>query len=368
MPGENKMRNQIRKPYAEKNGVYITKKGEWGISYIDCNGKKKREKAGTYEDAIKLRKIRIAEVAEGKKKGKCSYDKKLFKDALPIFIENHVNNLKSKASTMSMLNKIVANFNNMKLCDISTLEVTKFYHNIGNPDSYSYANRILSILSKFFSCMINWNLFSGENPCLKVDKKPDEYFEPTILTEEEIAQFIATVADYIRPCVIFAFYLGLRRQELLNLRWEYINMEYNTITIPKTKTDESRTLGLSEDLKMVLNSIGPKKEGNVFSITQAQLRSQFDITSKKLCLKHVRPHDGRHNFAVTFLNRGGRIEILQRLLGHASLKTTQKYLRFKKNEIASKMLVMDGLIPQNILTNVPNVVSNMATNATNPNV
>ena len=343
------MIREVRKPFAEKNGLYINTKGDWGFTYVDCHGKRRRELVGTYEQALKKRKITIAEIANNKKRSSSSYDNKTFKEALPIFMENHVNNLGSKKSTTSMVNKIAAEFGNMKLSNINTLKVSSFYNQIANTKSCSYANRILGVFSKFFNSMIDWELFSGNNPCLKVKKKKPENYEPHPLSEEETRQFIATVADYIRPCVYVGFYTGLRCKELLNLRWEYINMESNTIRITETKTGVARTVGLSHDVKEVLNSIGPKKEGNVFFITHSQLRSQFNIACRKLELRHTRPHDMRHTFAVTYLNRNGRIEMLQKVLGHSSLKTTQKYLRFKKDEIASTMFIMDGLVSPEII-------------------
>lgn len=56
----------------------------------------------------------------------------------------------------------------------------------------------------------------------------------------------------------------------------------------------------------------------------------------------------RHSFAVNFLNRGGSLEHLQRLLGHNKITTTQRYF-LKTGEIASKMMVMDGMIPLDIV-------------------
>ena len=47
------------------------------------------------------------------------------------------------------------------------------------------------------------------------------------------------------------------------------------------------------------------------------------------------------------------LEHLQKLLGHSKITTTQRYLRFKTNEIASKMTVMDRMIPLNIVQGNP---------------
>ncbi len=53
-------------------------------------------------------------------------------------------------------------------------------------------------------------------------------------------------------------------------------------------------------------------------------------------------HDLRHTFAKNFLDQNGKLYDLQMLMGHSSIKTTQKYMKFKKEEVAQKMIVMDG--------------------------
>jgi len=49
--------------------------------------------------------------------------------------------------------------------------------------------------------------------------------------------------------------------------------------------------------------------------------------------ENITPHKWRHTFATNFLNRGGNLETLRLLLGHANLKTTQKYLHLSKGDI-----------------------------------
>ena len=111
-----------------------------------------------------------------------------------------------------------------------------------------------------------------------------------------------------------------------------------------------RTLGLTSDIAHILQGLNPQPRGPVFRVTEQQLKYQLNKASTKSGLGHIRPHDMRHSFAVNFLNRGGRIEQLQRLLGHSKITTTQRYLRFKTGEIASKMMVMDGMIPLDIVS------------------
>lgn len=331
--------------------TYKTKKGLYGIDYRDELGKRHRTIVGTTASAAnaQLAKKKNAYYT-AKANPQIAQENQLFGDLAPLFIKNHIALRPSKQTYSYMFNKILAHFATYRLKDVTSLEVQNYYHQVAANTSYANANRHLDIISKFFSCMYDWEKYMGANPCAKVTKHPDEPFLPNPLNEQEIQKLLVCLAEYIRPCIIFGFYTGLRRQELLGLRWENIDFAKRTIFIPKTKTEKERTLGLTPDLIRLLETLAPQNEGLVFEkITEDQLKYQLTHAARKAGLKHVRPHDMRHSFAVNFLNRGGKLEHLQRLMGHSSIKTTQRYMQFKKGEIASQMIVMDGLIPLNVL-------------------
>ena len=252
-----------------------------------------------------------------------------------------------------MFEKIVAYFGNYSLKEVTPLRVQTFYYEKAQLTSYSNANRYFGIISKFFNCLSDWDQYSGPNPCRKVKKQQEEPFQPHPINEQEIQQLLPFISDDVRPCVAIGFYTGLRRQELLGLRWENIDFIRKTLYIPKTKTEQPRTLGLTADIEQILCGLNPQKSGYVFNVKENQLKYQLNKATAKAGIEHLRPHDMRHSFAVNFLNRGGSLEHLQRLLGHQKITTTQRYLRFKTGEIASKMMVMDGMIPLNIVQGNP---------------
>lgn len=327
--------------------IYKTKNGLYGIDYTDELGKRHRTIAGTTVSAAQAQLAqKKAAYYAAKSNPKIAQENQVFKDLAHLFIKNHIALRPSKRAYTAMFNKILAHFAKYRLKEMTPLEVQSYYHQVAADTSYANANRHLGIISKFFTCMQDWEKYPGPNPCSKVKKRKDEPFLPNPLNEQEIKQLLPCLAEYIRPCIIFGFYTGLRRQELLGLRWENIDFTKQTIFIPKTKTENERTLGLTPDLIQLLENLSPRKEGIVFEkITADQLKYQLTHASIKAGLKHVRPHDMRHSFAVNFLNRGGKLEYLQRLMGHSNIKTTQRYMQFKKGEIASQMMVMDGLIP-----------------------
>lgn len=330
--------------------IYRNKKGLYGIDFNDETGKRHRFIVASNESAAKeeLAK-RTNAFYKAKNDPRLMQESQMFKDMAPLFITNHINLLSSKKTYLAMFNKIVEYFKDYRLKDITPLEVQTFYHQKAQETSFSNANRYFGILSKFFNCLNDWDKYNGPNPCKKVKKHPEEPFKPHPINEQEIQQLITFISNEVQPCVMIGFYTGLRRQELLGLRWENIDFNSETIYIPKTKTEQPRTLGLTTDIEHILQKLNPQKNGLIFNVTQEQLKYQLNKAAKKSGIGHLRPHDMRHSFAVNFLNRGGSLEHLQGLLGHRKITTTQRYLKFKTGEIASKMKVMDGLIPINVI-------------------
>ena len=151
------------------------------------------------------------------------------------------------------------------------------------------------------------------------------------------------LAPYIQPAIKFCIITGVRKKELLGLHWEDIDFNTKTILLRETKTQKSRMLGLIPDIENILQEVGIKKTGLVFLLTNWELRYQINHAAQKAGIPHVRLHDLRHTFAKNFLDRDGKLYDLQILMGHSSIKTTQKYMKFKKEEVAQKMFVMDGL-------------------------
>lgn len=329
----------------EKNGVYQARSGKWGIAYTDNDGKRCHEIVANSQAAAKVARARkINELMLLKTNPALAYKDKTFGDFADLFMAKHINLLRSCKSYKSMFQGVQAHFKDYKLKDITPVLVKEYYNNECSRTSASTANRCFGILSKFFNFLIDSEKFTGQNPCSRVKKSPDRYYQPNPLNQKEIAALMEHLADYIKPCVSFAICTGLRRKELLNLRWEDINFNDNCFIIPETKTDNPRTVGLPDDLKALLEKLGRKSRGRVFAVTKDQLRYQLTRASKLAGLPHMRVHDMRHSFSKNFLDRGGSLVHLKELMGHKSLKTTQKYLKFKGNEVASKMVIMDGLI------------------------
>lgn len=128
---------------------------------------------------------------------------------------------------------------------------------------------------------------------------------------------------------------GMRENEILTLEKTRVDLKRRAVTLHKTKGGRLRVIPLSgpllEDAYAILQAGMVRGQALVFGREgAAELRnfpSHYAMWRRKNKVK-FRFHDLRHLFAVTYLQRSGNIYDLQRILGHASIKTTEIYLDY----------------------------------------
>jgi integrase/recombinase XerD len=136
---------------------------------------------------------------------------------------------------------------------------------------------------------------------------------------------------------------GIRLNELLNLKVNDIDLNNKSIKLRKTKTNNERYVFYSDKTNVILTKyiVTAKitdfifidfitgetlKDYSIESISQ-RLRKALSIDQS------ISPHKWRHTFATRYTNKNGNMEVLRQILGHSSLKTTQKYLHVNKDSL-----------------------------------
>jgi integrase/recombinase XerD len=128
---------------------------------------------------------------------------------------------------------------------------------------------------------------------------------------------------------------GLRIREVLGLTKTRVDFD-NMLLKVKGKGNKFRLVPFSPECRKVLFKASNRHRFDlVFStrngtlVTPRNFLRDFKILGRRLAIKGVRlsPHTLRHTFAVNFLQSGGDIYLLSRILGHSSVKTTEVYLK-----------------------------------------
>ncbi len=191
------------------------------------------------------------------------------------------------------------------------------------------------------------NPFDGiSNP--KVDKKI-----PQILTEKEMITFLDRLPSNtfleLRNQAMFEFLYatGLRISELTNLKAEDIQFAEGLVRVlGKGKKERivpfnTKARDLVRDYLQAARKKFPKEQSYIFlnskggNITERSVERILQKVYNDImdAPKHVYPHLFRHSFATHLLQRGANLRIIQELLGHSNLSTTEKYTTLNYSDL-----------------------------------
>ena len=142
--------------------------------------------------------------------------------------------------------------------------------------------------------------------------------------------------DHLRPLVLLAMNTGLRRGELLGLRWSAIDFQAKILTVvaETAKSGHTRRVPLNAEAFEVL-SLWHKRRGKpgadafVFSGPRGERMSRVDTAWRSLMkaagIKNFRLHDCRHHFASRLVQAGVDLYTVKELLGHSDIEMTERY-------------------------------------------
>lgn len=196
-------------------------------------------------------------------------------------------------------------------------------------------NRELALLRRMFNVAERegWIVRSPFKVGESLISLADERRRERILTRDEEARLLNACADqraHLRPIIICALDTGMRRGEILQLRWRDVDFKNGVITVQafNTKTMRERQLSMTTRLVIELEKLyeqSPKHaEGLVFGIRDNVKRS-FGSVRDAAGLKGVRFHDLRHTAATRLVGAHIPLSEVGRVLGHTQPATTYRY-------------------------------------------
>lgn len=192
----------------------------------------------------------------------------------------------------------------------------------------SSINRYLEIMSKMFNLGIDNELIS-QNPVSKVGKLLEANHKVRFLTIDEEKRLYKELPEYLKPIVTTALQTGMRRGEILNLKWDNIDFEYGFIELLETKSGKSRKIPLSDKLREVLENID-RKSDYVFvnpetKLPYVDIKKSFNKAKDAAGIQNFRFHDLRHTVATRLVEKGIDLLVVMEILGHTKIETTMRY-------------------------------------------
>ena len=175
---------------------------------------------------------------------------------------------------------------------------------------------------------------------------------PDILMIEEIKKMIESTSNIKHKLIIKLLYgCGLRVSEIVNLKKNNINFEENLIHIQLAKGKKDRFVKIPFSMKEQLENYIKNLEGEILfssnrggKLTKDTIQKIVQTAAKKAKIKkRVYPHLLRHSFATHLLEQGTDLRIIQKLLGHSDIRTTQVYTHISQANIKNIKSPLDNI-------------------------
>lgn len=215
----------------------------------------------------------------------------------------------------------------------------------------------------------------GENPCDFVTLPKMKHREPEFYTISQLNALFGAIRDEpLYPLIYFTVIYGLRRSEVLGLKWDSVNFELGTVTVKhtvvrfttvvekdSTKTASSyRSYPMTDDVKSILLNLKEQEKQNRILFAKEYTENDYifkwadgktyapDYVTKKFSkllkkhnLPHIRFHDLRHSCASLLIANGFTLKDIQEWLGHSDIRVTANIYAHldteRKKNIASSM-------------------------------
>lgn len=319
-------------------------------------GKRKQKEVGgfrTKAEAEEAAKKILAEIQQGVYVEPSKYTVESFlNEYLEQTLKHEValNTLEQKQAMVK--NHIAPRIGKIKLSDLSPSHIQQFVNELRASFSAGYVQNICRLLNKALNHAVRWNMIA-RNPAALV-KKPSTSRKNTKMKVWSIDEQKAFLGFAKKgPQLYYVLFLlaltsGMRKGELLGLKWSDIDMKAGIISVKRTavwagkslylkdspKTESSiRTIQLPKEVIKELKKwqlACPNNSQNLVFPSPAtngilypnSLDKAFIRTVKWAGVPYISFHGLRHTFATTLLANNINPKIVQEMLGHATIKTT----------------------------------------------
>lgn len=336
-----------------------------------------------------------------------------------LYLERHARQHKKswRADERRLRRHVLPAFGHHKLSDVARPDVSRLHHRIGVELGNPYeANRALALLAVLFAKAQEWGYLpeTASNPAKRVQPFP-ERSRDRFVTEAELPALLGAIDAepnlYVRAAFRLYLLTGLRRSELLSLRWADVDLASGRLRLADTKAGRPHVLPLSAPAVAILADL-PRMLGNAYVFAgqvagrplvnvekpwrrirarlwlvthpdaAAELRAQAaaDTTARKGTKKHasdrdeavsarllalaedqvmrarpdevLRLHDLRRTVGSWLAMGGASLPLIGKVLNHSSASTTQVYARLAEDAPRAALETMAERMAQSTRTGI----------------
>ncbi len=314
--------------------------GKWYVDFT-AQGKRIRQFGGYTKEQARntLAKIRIEKLDEKLGFKKPAAEPVLFATFADVFLETYCKqNKKSWLGDKLTLENLKSYFEGETLQSIGPEQVERYKAKRRADVSPATVNRGLACLRTMFNKAVEWGKLEA-TPLRSVKKFKEPAGRERILTAEEARRLIDNASKAIRPVLIVALNTGMRRGEILGLRWRAVDFVRGSILIEESKSGKSRFVPMNQPVAEVLRALprdsefvfhNPETGGHIKDVKTAFhaacRRAKKDPDDEKdPGIVGLRFHDLRHTAFSMMVEGGIDLVTVSKIAGHASIQMTMRY-------------------------------------------
>ena len=320
----------------------LFKRGQvWWFSF-SYKGRQIRKSAETENKKIaeKIHHKVMTEVSEGKWFEKLLGEGKTFSEMMEKYMAEHsIPNKASSDRDERSLKHLLPSLGDLLLLEITPRKINS-YKTLRRQEGASpcTVNRELALMKHAFTLSINEWEWAKDNPVKKVSMEKEPPARDRWLTDDEEGRLLVVSPQWLQKIIIFALDTGCRKDEILSLTWIVIDLSNRVVTIFGKKTGVRRSIPLTkrvqkmlQEMKKTDGKVRSIKDNYVFTHPEGQqvnihtLRSAYERALKKAEIEEFWFHDLRHTFASRLAQKGVDPYTIQKLMGHETFTTTQRY-------------------------------------------
>lgn len=248
-------------------------------------------------------------------------------------------------------NHLVPRWGRKRLCDITRREVDQLVLDYQKTHSAATVNRLIALTSAIYRQAILWEVVD-RNPCAGVKMLRESTGNENYLTVEELNRLLdALRADpnHVAAAALELLALtGCRREEILQLRWQHVDLQQGAIWLTTTKNGVARRHPLPKTCIERLGTMKLQARGQwVFpgrDSPDRPIRNVLKVMNRAVAKagigRHVRIHDLRHSVASNLVQAGVSLPIIGEALGHRSLRVTARYAHLNDTVVRGSLDAM----------------------------
>lgn len=341
-----------KKTAQKRDGVYQrADRAGWWISWTDAQGRRRFRKtdAQNITQAKQIRAAELLNVEKAKMLGHNPPGKDTFAEVADRYLKYQRARLTPKAYEReeSIIRIHLAPFSNLKLSSIRKADIQRYVTEATGERAPASVRKELTALKHLFRLAVEWEIIPVSPAVGVTSPKPPagrvRYLQPT-----ELRALLEACPEGLRQIVALAVSTGMRRGEILSLRFLDVDLLNRRVCLPQTKNGDGRVIHLNDMAAMVFDSVGWNEEtkpgDRVFAAwTPDQVSMAFVRVCRGLKIENFHFHDLRHTAASWMRMRGADTHTVGQILGHRDARSAARYQHLSAEFLADAVGKLDAV-------------------------